>query len=144
MITSRDNLDSPGEQPGVCGSHLRGCYKYTEARGSWGQAFVFNFLKSTPLAITAAELRIFLFSFLLKSIISAASILTPLAEEKLYMKQYSFHMIQSGFLICVVEACAMAEQIVFSLLDILCVSLGCFVHLFVVFVLSRSIPSEGM
>ena len=82
--TSRDNLDSTGKQPGVYGSHLRGCYKYTEARGSWGQALVFNFLQSTPLAITAVELRSFLFSFLLKSMISTASILTPLAEEKLY------------------------------------------------------------
>ena len=106
-------MDSTGKQPGVYRSHLRGCYKYTEARGSWGQALVFNFLTSTPLAITAAELRSFLFSFLLKSMISTVSILTPLAEEKLCMKQHSFYMIQSGFLVCVVEACTVAEQIVF-------------------------------
>lgn len=93
--TPRNNLDSPGKLPGVCRRHLRGCYKGTEARGLWGQVLVFNFLKSTPVAGTAAELRAF--SFLLKVIISTAAILTPFAKEKPHMRQHNFYMIQPGF-----------------------------------------------
>lgn len=93
--TPRNNLDSPGKLPGVCRRHLRGCYKGTEARGLWGQVLVFNFLKSTPVAGTAAELRAF--SFLLKVIISTAAILTPFAKEKPHISQHNFYMIQPGF-----------------------------------------------
>ncbi|XP_054936933.1 3'-5' exoribonuclease 1 isoform X3 [Physeter macrocephalus] len=40
ILTDGNNLDSPGKLTVVCRRHLRGCYKGTEARGSWGQVLV--------------------------------------------------------------------------------------------------------